>query len=132
MISSMPGPDNKAQGRIAYGPNAMRLRTLLTERYRFDEATGVWSPRNETPTWGYSDGDEAEERTLAAISRSADRSSHSAELETWITDWASRYHLSRARSNLLRPFLRDLRGNVLEVGAGCGAITRLLGETAKA
>ena len=38
------------------------------------------------------------------------------------------YHLSSQRANLLRPLEPLLRGRVLEVGAGCGAITRFLGE----
>jgi len=38
------------------------------------------------------------------------------------------YHLSSTRANILRPFESSLHGNILEVGAGCGAITRYLGE----
>jgi len=44
-------------------------------------------------------------------------------------DWPSLYHLSGTRANILRPFQRTLAGaDVLEIGAGCGAITRYLGE----
>jgi glycosyltransferase involved in cell wall biosynthesis/SAM-dependent methyltransferase len=32
------------------------------------------------------------------------------------------------RANLLRPYQDSLKGDVLEIGAGCGAITRFLGE----
>jgi 2-polyprenyl-3-methyl-5-hydroxy-6-metoxy-1,4-benzoquinol methylase len=43
--------------------------------------------------------------------------------------WPVRYHLSPVRSNLLRPF--DFSGlDVLEVGAGMGAISRFLAEKA--
>ena len=38
------------------------------------------------------------------------------------------YHLSPERPNLLRAFDWDRRSRVLEVGAGCGAVTRFLGE----
>ena len=48
-----------------------------------------------------------------------------------VSDWPTLYHLSGARANLLRPLHERLVGQrVLEVGAGCGAITRYLGEHA--
>jgi SAM-dependent methyltransferase len=48
-----------------------------------------------------------------------------------ISDWPTLYHLSSARANLLRPVAGRLQGkSVLEIGAGCGAITRYLGECA--
>lgn len=50
------------------------------------------------------------------------------ELRPHCTDWPSLYHLSGTRANILRPFEDDLRGDILEIGAGCGAITRYLGE----
>ena len=47
-----------------------------------------------------------------------------------ISDWPSLYHLSPYRANLLRPFTPLIRGAVLEIGSGCGALTRFLGEQA--
>lgn len=73
--------------------------------------------------------DDAEASVLAAIEAAADRSSGSDELEAAIDGWAARYHLSAARGNLLRPFALGTEHRILEVGAGCGAITRYLGET---
>ena len=40
--------------------------------------------------------------------------------------WAHEYHLSSVRHNLLKWYPFDPDGSVLEVGAGCGAITGLL------
>lgn len=40
--------------------------------------------------------------------------------------WAHEYHLSPVRHNLLKWYPFDPDGSVLEVGAGCGAITELL------
>jgi 2-polyprenyl-3-methyl-5-hydroxy-6-metoxy-1,4-benzoquinol methylase len=42
------------------------------------------------------------------------------------TSWAREYHLSPVRQNLLKWYSFNPRGNVLEVGAGCGALTGLL------
>jgi 2-polyprenyl-3-methyl-5-hydroxy-6-metoxy-1,4-benzoquinol methylase len=52
----------------------------------------------------------------------------STELRQHCTDWPSLYHLSGMRANIIRPFGNILKGDVLEIGAGCGAITRYLGE----
>ena len=45
-------------------------------------------------------------------------------------DWATKYHLSPERINVISPFidLFDTNGNVLEIGAGMGAISRWLGK----
>ncbi len=45
--------------------------------------------------------------------------------------WPAIYHLSRERENLLNWLDVDPDSSVLEVGAGCGAITKLLAEKAK-
>ena len=83
------------------------------------------------PAHDYSDGDEVETRIAAIIRGAGDRSLFSPALRAGITDWPSRYHLSPNRANLLRPFADRIAGRrVLEVGAGCGAISRYLGELA--
>jgi GT2 family glycosyltransferase/SAM-dependent methyltransferase/glycosyltransferase involved in cell wall biosynthesis len=94
---------------------------------------GIFRPIS-TPTerHDYSDGDVVENRIAAIVDGLTDRSSLSPELLAAIMDWPSLYHLSPKRGNLLRPFTDSLRGRrVLEVGAGCGAMTRFLGETAR-
>jgi SAM-dependent methyltransferase len=92
------------------------------------DANAVWRIRGHGP-FAYSDG-EAHERYLGGVLRAArDLSSDSHELEGHIRDWVSEYHLSRKRSRLLRGFAFNRGSRVLEVGCGCGAITRFLGET---
>jgi len=81
-----------------------------------------------TKTFAYSDGDEAENYLLKVISEAKDISLGSKELAAAIYDWPSEYHLSPIRGNLLRGFQFPTGASVLEIGAGCGAITRLLGE----
>jgi SAM-dependent methyltransferase len=75
----------------------------------------------------YRDG--AEERLVEIISSAEDLSSDSDELVQAAGDWADKYHLDPARANVLRVFDLSSSARVLEVGGGCGAITRYLGET---
>lgn len=95
--------------------------------YILDAETNVWS-RPGYRGIAYSDGDEAELRIAAIIKGASDLSVLSSELRKHCTDWVSLYHLTSARANILRPFEADLHGEILEIGSGCGAITRYLGE----
>lgn len=98
--------------------------------YRFDEKTNCWLPARQGAKWSYSDGDAVEDNLYRLVAGCADRSVQSLELTECITDWPTKYYFSPRRANLLRPVSELLRGDVLEIGAGCGAITRYLGETA--
>ena len=81
----------------------------------------------ERQHFDYSDGDAAEEAILSAVSAADDVSSGSDELAGLIRDWTTRYHFSPTRADLLEPF--SWQGlQVLEIGPGCGALTRYLGE----
>src|SRR5439155_1715422 len=62
------------------------------------------------------------------VRRATDISSDSRELEQQIRDWSSRYHLSRERPLVYASLNLPSDALVLEVGCGCGAITRFLGE----
>lgn len=90
---------------------------------------GVWQ-RPDHGAFGYNDGDDVENRIAAVIAAANDCSVLSTELRSHIVDWPTRYHLSPQRANILRPLCSSLSGTVLEIGSGCGAITRYLGETA--
>lgn len=100
---------------------------LLSAGYVLDAKTDVWC-RPGFAGMPYSDGDEVERRIAGIVSEANDRTILSQELRRHCTDWPTLYHLSGVRANLLRPFQAALAGDILEVGAGCGAITRYLGE----
>lgn len=89
---------------------------------------GVYQVGSQETAFNYSDGEESEKKLFQILSKSRDLSSNSKELEQCIDDWPSEYHLSSSRANLLRPL--DFSGitRVLELGCGCGSISRFLGE----
>jgi glycosyltransferase involved in cell wall biosynthesis/2-polyprenyl-3-methyl-5-hydroxy-6-metoxy-1,4-benzoquinol methylase len=100
---------------------------LEPQGYRLDPDTGVWS-RADYQGLSYSDGDDSEQHLARIIREAEDLSVLSTELSQHCTAWASLYHLGTARGNILRPFEHCLAGRILEIGAGCGAISRYLGE----
>ncbi|WP_217542298.1 class I SAM-dependent methyltransferase [Vibrio cholerae] len=77
----------------------------------------------------YSDGTVIEDRLYKIISETKDKRVLSDELAKKIVDWPTEYHFSRSRHCLLKhlPFKKE--DFILELGCGCGAITRFLGET---
>lgn len=95
--------------------------------YHRTTGSGPWSPDGAS-SFAYNDGDEHETWVADVVRSATDTTSGSRELESGIRDWPSLYHLSHQRGNLVRPLLDTLRGPVLEIGAGTGAITRVLGE----
>ena len=97
-----------------------RNKATLTE-------AGVWSV-NPEKVFAYSDGQAAEQTLAAILAKVRDRSSLSVELDNAAHDWVSSYHLGSERANIYR-FL-DLTGKkqALELGCGCGAIARYIGE----
>ena len=107
----------------------MQSSILLAAGYAEQHGLGIWM-RPGYPGIPYSDGDRIEEEIEAVVDSCPDRSVHSAQLARHLDTWAKKYHLSAGRGHLLRPMDHLLRGKrVLEIGAGCGAITRYLGES---
>lgn len=88
----------------------------------FPEADG------SIPEFTYTDGADFELEIERIIAQAQDRSLFSRELVGAIWDWRSACHLSPVRANILRPLEALCRGRVLELGSGCGIITRYLGE----
>lgn len=105
----------------------MMQSVLLQAGYIFNTETNIWL-RSEYRGIAYSDGDQVERRIEQIVTTAKDLSVLSNELRSHCNDWPSSYHLSGVRANILRPFESELDGDILEIGAGCGAITRYLGE----
>ncbi len=78
--------------------------------------------------FGYSDGQEIEHRLRDILNAATDLSHTSYELKAHITDWPTEYHLTPVRSNLIRALNLSGVKRVLELGCGCGSITRYLGD----
>jgi SAM-dependent methyltransferase len=94
-----------------------------------DADSGVRLAPSSTPA-GYLDG--AERHLAEVLARVGDRSVASDELAAHVHDWPTLYHLSPYRTTLFDAFgWTGERARVLELGAGCGAITRWLGEHAR-
>ena len=70
----------------------------------------------------------AEDRLLEILKNCHDLGSMSMELLGEIVDLTTRFHFDPTRANVLRPFPFGPEDSVLEVGAGCVALTRWLAE----
>lgn len=97
---------------------------------KYDLIGNVYMPkeRDRHETFSYSDGEEFERKIGEIIANATDRSLFSRELAASIWDWRSACHLSPVRANILRPLEKICCERVLELGSGCGIITRYLGE----
>lgn len=104
------------------------MQAVLDQNFVQDEI-GLWVPAAGKRDFGYSDGAWVEKYLENAFRASTDLSSESEELETYIKEWNTEYHLSRKRKDILSGLQHNRAAKVLEIGSGCGAITRFLGET---
>jgi SAM-dependent methyltransferase len=110
----------------------MAMQSLIKLNNFTKGGNGVYSADSDAALreFNYSDGEATEVQLYEILSAAEDLSSSSKELQSQIVDWPTEYHLSETRANLLRPL--NLHGvtRVLELGCGCGSISRYLGEQA--
>jgi SAM-dependent methyltransferase len=108
-----------ARGQADAQTPARRLELPVRDGCRMLGAAGDWR-----------DGGEA--RVLEILEQAGDVSSFSEDLAGPWAGWVERYHLSPERANVVRALDLPADARVLELGAGCGAVTRHLGEVAAA
>jgi SAM-dependent methyltransferase len=100
---------------------------LKRSDFIYDKSINVWYPSSGVKNFDYKDG--AENNLYKKITACIDKSIYSEELLPY-RDWPEEYHLSPLRCNLLIG-IQDFIGakkRILELGCGCGSITRYLGE----
>lgn len=99
---------------------------LRLDQFQRDSQTDIYLPP-EQKVFNYSDGP-IEDYILSSVNQTKDLSDGSDELASKAKDWASYYHLAVGRSNVFKGLDLPSTSNVLELGCGCGAITRYLAE----
>ena len=109
-------------------PSQNRFTPYLAQVNELRDVDGVWSLAGAVGDLAYSDGSATEQALKNLLGSANDLTWRSREFESHFGDWALRYHLSPLRANILRGLALKPESRVLEVGAGCGAITRFLGD----
>lgn len=102
---------------------------IKLKQFILNKHIGVYlhNSKNED-SFNYSDGEETEKSIFNKLQITQDRSIFSEELSKKIDDWPTEYHFSPLRHNLLRHIQFNENHSILELGCGCGAITRQIGE----
>lgn len=96
--------------------------------YQYNSTDNFYHRPNDGE-FGYKDSGDAQNRIYNIIRGAEDRGMFSPEVMNQASDWPTFYHLTPMRANILRPFAKEIAaGRTLELGAGCGAVTRFIGE----
>ncbi|MDP3088710.1 MAG: class I SAM-dependent methyltransferase [Methylotenera sp.] len=96
--------------------------------YQYNSTDNFYHRPNDGE-FGYKDSGDAQNRIYNIIRGAKDRGMFSPEVMNQAADWPTFYHLTPMRANILRPFAKEIAaGRTLELGAGCGAVTRFIGE----
>jgi SAM-dependent methyltransferase len=115
-------PENESQ--------PVRLSEFL-----LDKSADIWVPPASSArgavAFSYTDGAEEETRLLRVLREATDLSDNASTLLSYVNDWPSHYHLAPGRANAIRALDLPHDIQILELGAGCGALSRHLGENYK-
>jgi len=103
--------------------------------FKYEQSSGVYLPPlssgHSVREFAYTDGDSTEKYLLHAMETLDNLSYDSEELFKAIKDWPSYYHFGPGRANIFKSLDLFPDSKVLELGSGCGAISRYLGEKFK-
>lgn len=105
-------------------------QSFVSNHLVYDESKRLWMLPSSFE-FGFTDGSSQEEYMRNSVRECNDLSPSSEQLESYIKDWPSEYHFSSLRHRLFEIFKINPDARILEIGCGCGAITRYLGEMCK-
>lgn len=100
------------------------MTALRSSVHEVQDGVRLLRPDPDIP---YRDG--AEDRVWEIVRAASDITSDSTEMLKAAKGWSEQYHVHPARANILRALDLPSEAAVLEIGSGCGPITRYLGET---
>lgn len=105
----------------------MNANKRITTEFVFEPTMNIFIHPGNCLTESHDSGEDYAYETLKKVT---DLSSHSEEFLPFIKDPSSRYHLSHHRVNFLDALQEIIPKDAaaLEIGSGCGTITRWLGE----
>lgn len=107
----------------------MKKTIFKKKDFNFNKDSGIFILKNTyNNDFNYSDGEKTEKKILSIIKKTIDISYNSEELAKSISDWPTLYYFGIGRANHLETLELTPNLKVLEIGAGCGSITRYLGE----
>jgi cyclopropane fatty-acyl-phospholipid synthase-like methyltransferase len=97
------------------------------KKYTYDKVNNIYI--NEYgKSLKYSDGTEEEKKLKSIVEKNIDLSTFSSDLPMEMNSWPTEYHFSRKRHLVIRQFDIKKGDTVLELGSGCGSVTRYLAE----
>ena len=99
---------------------------ILNDKYTYNSNKKIYIRRGRDAGIGYADG--GEHYLMQVVESGVDLSTSSDDVNMYMKDWPSEYHLSQKRHAILTPLQIQPGQTVLELGCGCGALTRYLGE----
>lgn len=106
-----------------------KINLSSQKKYRYNKKYNIYIYNNESVP--YKDG--SEDYLYSVFNQNPDIDENPEKAYNYMKDWASRYHLTNMRKNILEPLFQIVKkeANVLELGGGIGALTYPLAKNFK-